>query len=164
VEEVTPNQADAGAAAQEKFGIQNIYVKDLSFEAPNSPSIFMDKWKPQLELEMSNQIEKLNEELYEVTLNITATVKVEEKTAFLVELHQAGIFSLMGFPDDKLSYMLNSYCPNILFPFARESISNAVTRGGFQPLWLAPINFDALYAQQLQKKQEQAQTAPANMN
>jgi preprotein translocase subunit SecB len=156
VEDIRPEQANADGSGQEKFAIQNIYVKDLSFEAPNSPQIFMEQWKPQLELEMSNQINQLNEELYEVVLNLTATVKVADKTAFLVELHQAGIFTLVGFPDDKLSYMLNSYCPNILFPFARETVSNAVTRGGFQPLWLAPINFDALYAQQLQKKQEQA--------
>lgn len=153
--ENTPNQAKAGANSQEQFGIQNIYIKDISFEAPNSPDIFTEKWKPQLEMEMSNNIKQLNEETYEVVLNLTVTVKAEEKTAFLVEVHQGGIFALKGFPKDKLSYMLNSYCPNILFPYARETVSSIVTRGGFQALWLAPLNFDALYSQRLQQQQQQ---------
>jgi preprotein translocase subunit SecB len=155
--ENTPNQAKAGANSQEQFGIQNIYIKDISFEAPNSPEIFTEKWKPQLEMEMSNNIKELNEETYEVVLNLTVTVKAEEKTAFLVEIHQGGIFALKGFPKDKLSYMLNSYCPNILFPYARETVSSIVTRGGFQALWLAPLNFDALYSQPLQQQQQQQQ-------
>ncbi len=155
--ENTPNQAKAGANSQEQFGIQNIYIKDISFEAPNSPEIFTEKWKPQLEMEMSNNIKELNEETYEVVLNLTVTVKAEEKTAFLVEIHQGGIFALKGFPKDKLSYMLNSYCPNILFPYARETVSSIVTRGGFQALWLAPLNFDALYSQRLQQQQQQQQ-------
>lgn len=153
MEEGTPNQADA--ATQEQFGIQNIYIKDVSFESPNSPQIFTEQWKPQLELEMSNNINKLNEDVYEVVLNLTATVKAGEKNAFLAEVHQGGIFTLKGFAQDKLSYMLNSYCPNILFPYARETVSNIVTRGGFQPVWLAPLNFDALYAQRIQQQQQQ---------
>jgi preprotein translocase subunit SecB len=157
-----PNQAKADANSQEQFGIQNIYIKDISFEAPNSPEIFTEKWKPQLEMEMSNNIKQLNEETYEVVLNMTVTVKAEEKTAFLVEVHQGGIFALKGFPKDKLSYMLNSYCPNILFPYAREIVSSIVTRGGFQALWLAPLNFDALYSQRLQQQQQQPQDEKAN--
>jgi len=160
--ENTPNQAKAGANSQEQFGIQNIYIKDISFEAPNSPEIFTEKWKPQLEMEMSNNIKQLNEETYEVVLNLTVTVKAEEKTAFLVEIHQGGIFALKGFAKDKLSYMLNSYCPNILFPYARETVSSIVTRGGFQALWLAPLNFDALYTQRLQQQQQQQQGEKAN--
>ena len=132
----------------EQFGIQNVYIKDVSFETPNSPQIFMEKWQPQMDMDLSNNINKLQEDLFEVVLKITATVKVEEKTAFLIEVHQAGIFFIKGFEQEKLSYMLNSYCPNILFPFARELITSTVTRGGFQPLLLAPINFDALYAEQ----------------
>jgi preprotein translocase subunit SecB len=158
--EKTPNPAEADTATQEEFGIQNIYTKDISFEAPNSPQIFMEQWKPHLELEMSTDINKLNEDIYEVVLSITATAKLgEEKTAFLVEVHQAGLFVLKGFAENKLSYMLHSYCPNILFPFVRETISNLVTRGGFQLPLLAPINFDALYTQQLQQKQQQKPTA-----
>ena len=162
--EDTPNPATEAdtAATQEKFGIQNIYIKDISFETPNSPHIFMEQWKPQMELEMSNDIKQLNEDIYEVVLNLTATVKVSEKTAFLVEIHQAGLFTMTGFAKDKLSYMLNSYCPNILFPFAREVISSLVGRGGFQPLWLAPINFDALYAQRLQQNQQPGEKNTTN--
>jgi preprotein translocase subunit SecB len=155
--EETPNQANA--KAQEQFGIQNIYIKDISFESPNSPQIFTEQWKPQLEMEMSNTINKLeNEDAYEVVLNLTVTVKAGEKTAFLIEVHQGGIFAIKGFTKDKLSYMLNSYCPNILFPYARETVSSIVTRGGFQALWLSPLNFDALYAQRLQQQQEKKPT------
>lgn len=141
---------------QEQFGIQNLYVKDISFETPQSPQIFMEDWKPKMEYEISNNINNLEENYFEVVLNITVTVKVEEKTAFLVEVHQAGIFVLSGFAQDHLNYMLNTYCPTILYPYARELISNLVTRGGFQPLLLAPVNFEALYAEQ----QQQAQAEP----
>jgi preprotein translocase subunit SecB len=110
-------------------------------------------------MEMSNTINKLeNEDAYEVVLNLTVTVKAGEKTAFLIEVHQGGIFAIKGFTKDKLSYMLNSYCPNILFPYARETVSSIVTRGGFQALWLSPLNFDALYAQRLQQQQEKKPT------
>ncbi len=168
--EETPNPANA--KAQEQFGIQSIYIKDISFESPNSPQIFTEQWKPQLEMEMSNTINKLeNEDAYEVVLNLTVTVKVGgektageektaggEKTAFLIEVHQGGIFAIKGFTKEKLSYMLNSYCPNILFPYAREAVSSIVTRGGFQALWLSPLNFDALYAQRLKQQQEKKPT------
>ncbi len=147
--ENTQNPADA-----EQFGIQNVYIKDISFETPNSPQIFMEEWKPEIDMEISNKINKLEDDLFEVVLNITATTKVGEKTAFLIEVHQAGIFLIKNFAQDKLSYMLNSYCPNILFPFARELITSTVTRGGFQPLLLAPINFEALYAQQQQEESQ----------
>jgi preprotein translocase subunit SecB len=139
---------------QEEFGIQNIYVKDISFETPNSPQIFMEKWEPKMEYEISTSIKSLEEKVFEVVLNITVTVKAEEKTAFLVEVHQAGIFVVNGFAEDQLKYMLNTYCPTILYPYAREMISNLVTRGGFQPLLLAPINFEALYAEQQQQQTE----------
>jgi preprotein translocase subunit SecB len=159
--ENAPNNANT--ATQEQFGIQNVYVKDISFETPNSPQIFREKWNPQMELELSNKITNLDQDIYEVVLNITATVKVEEKTAFLVEVHQAGIFVIKGFTQDKMPYMLHSYCPNVLFPFARELISNIVARGGFQPLLLAPINFDALYAEQLKQNQPKGEK-PTTIN
>ncbi len=142
---------------QEQFSIQNLYVKDISFETPNSPQIFMEDWKPKMEYEISNDVKNLDENVFEVVLNITVTVKAEEKTAFLVEVHQAGIFVVNGFAEDQLKYMLNTYCPTILYPYAREMISNLVTRGGFQPLLLAPINFEALYAEQ-QQQQTQSKT------
>lgn len=143
---------------QEQFGIQNLYVKDISFETPQSPQIFMEDWKPKMEYEISTNINNLEENVFEVVLNITVTVKVEEKTAFLVEVHQAGIFVVSGFAQDQLIYMLNTYCPTILYPYAREMISNLVTRGGFQPLLLAPINFEALYAEQQQQQQQSQPT------
>jgi preprotein translocase subunit SecB len=163
--EQTPKPApNAEAGTQEQFGIQNIYVKDISFETPHSPQIFREQWKPQLEMEMSNDVNNLNEGVYEVVLNLTVTVKIGEKTAFLVEIHQAGIFAMKNIPNDKVSYMLNSYCPNILFPYARETISGLVAKGGFQPLWLAPINFDVLYAQRLQKQKQQQQNQSPTIN
>jgi len=163
--EQTPNQDQkADTATQEQFGIQNIYVKDISFETPHSPHIFKEQWKPQLEMEISNDINNLNEGVYEVVLNLTATVKIGEKTAFLVEIHQAGIFAMKNIPEDKVSYMLNSYCPNILFPYARETVSSLVAKGGFQPLWLAPINFDVLYTQRLQKQKQQQQNQTPTIN
>ena len=142
---------------QGQFGTQNIYVKDISFETPNSPQIFMEQGQPKTELEMSIKINKLSEDVYEVILNITVTVKVEEKTAYLIEVHQAGIFTIKDFDDDKLSHMLHVYCPTILFPFARETIFSLVTQGGFQPLWrggflLLPVNFEAIYNQQRQNE------------
>lgn len=139
---------------EEQFGIQNLYVKDISFETPNSPQIFMEDWKPKMEYEISTSINNLEGNVFEVVLNVTVTVKSEEKTAFLVEVHQAGIFVVSGFAEDQLKYMLNTYCPTILYPYAREMISNLVTRGGFQPLLLAPINFEALYAEQQQQQTE----------
>ncbi len=149
-EEKTPT------ASQEQFGIQSIYVKDLSFETPNSPEIFKVQWQPEIELKISDELKTLQADVYEVVLTLTATVKVKEKeqTAFLIEVHQAGIFTVKGFAKDKLSYMLHSYCPNLLFPYARELISSLVARGGFQPLLLAPINFDTLYAQRLKQQQD----------
>ena len=152
--EERPNPA--GAASQEQFGIQNIYLKDSSFETPHSPQIFREPWKPQLEVEIATESNQLEENLYEVVLKVTATVKVSDKTAFLVEVHQAGIFALMGFTPEKLSYALHSFFPNILFPFARETVSNLVTKGGFQPLLLAPVNFDVLYTQRLNQIKQQS--------
>jgi preprotein translocase subunit SecB len=145
----------AGTQPQEQFAIHNIFVKDISFETPNSPQIFMEAWKPQVEVQIATNANKLQEEIYEVVLNITVTVMVGEKTAFLVEVHQAGIFAVKGFNPEKLNYLLHSYFANILFPFARETVANLVGRGGFQPLYLAPVNFDAIYAQRLQQQSKQ---------
>lgn len=136
------------------FSIQRIYIKDLSFEEPNSPSIFQSDWKPEVNLNLNTEVQQLSDEAHEVVLKITATVKNGDKTAFLIEIKQAGIFVLKAFPKDQLHYMLSSFCPNILFPYAREVISEMVVRGGFPPLYLSPINFDALYQQQMAKQQQ----------
>jgi preprotein translocase subunit SecB len=153
--------ADDNAQQQQgQFAIQRIYCKDISFETPNSPMIFQDEWKPQADLQIETNSADLGNGVYDVTLSITATVKVGDKVAFLVEVNQSGIFSATGIPEEQLGPMLGAFCPNILFPYAREAISDISNRGGFPPLLLSPVNFDALYAQRMQQKQAQA-TAPA---
>lgn len=146
----------AEATSNEKqFAIQKIYTKDISFETPNSPQIFLDKWEPALDFNLATHTEALSEHVYEVTLSVTATVKSGDKTAYLAEVKQAGIFTLSGFSEQEMGPMLGSFCPNILFPYAREAVSDLVTRGGFPQLLLMPVNFDALYAQHLQQLQQQ---------
>jgi preprotein translocase subunit SecB len=126
-------------------------VKDLSFETPNSPGIFQKQWKPVVNMDLANSAISLDEAYYEVVLSITVTVSFEEETVYLAEVQQAGIFHLSNIPKDVLARMLGTVCPNILFPFAREVISDLVTKGGFPQLLLAPVNFDALYQQQADK-------------
>ncbi len=141
---------------QNIFNIQKLYLKDASFESPEAPSSFtFENWAPQIDLNMNNTNQKLNDTTFEVTLTLTATVKNEEKTAFLVEIHQAGIFTIQNIKEDDLAYLLSSQCMTILFPYAREAISDLVTKGGFPPLILNPVNFDALYTQHLQKQNEE---------
>lgn len=140
---------------QAEFAIQRIYVKDVSFEAPNTPQTFRSEWKPHVALDIKTSNNGLEEDHHEVVLTVTATVKINDQTAFLAEVHQAGIFMLRAFPADQLKQVLGSYCPNILFPYAREVISDLVTRGGFPPLYLAPINFDLLYQQHMQQQSAQ---------
>ena len=137
-----------------EFGIQRIYIKDFSLEVPNSPAVFLEEWKPHLNLDLKTNTKKLEDDLHEVELTVTVTVKLEENTAFLVEIKQAGIFSLKDFPEDQIRPMLGSFCPNILYPYAREAITSAVMKAGFPQLYLTPVNFDALY-QQSQAQQEQ---------
>ena len=134
------------------FEIQRIYVKDLSYEAPNTPHTFTEDWKPEVQLNLETKSSRIQENVHEVILSVTATVMSSKKSAFLVEVHQAGIFMVTGFASDQLHQMLGSFCPNILFPYAREAISDLVVRGGFPQLILAPVNFDALYAQHLQEQ------------
>jgi len=147
--------AEEQQTSEKQFSIQKIYTKDLSFETPSSPKIFTEKWEPTVDLNLSSQILPLEQSLYEVTLTITITVKSIESIAYLVEVSQAGIFTLSGFTEEEMGPMLGSFCPNILFPYAREAVSDLVAKGGFPQLLLAPVNFDALYAQQLQYAQQQ---------
>lgn len=134
------------------FTIQRIYTKDISFEAPGTPQVFREEWKPEVNVDLQTKTDKVEADIYEVLLHLTVTVKLGEKTAFLVEVHQAGIFTLKGFPEDQLGHALGSLCPSILYPYVRETISDVVTRGGFPQLLLAPVNFDALYMQHLEQK------------
>lgn len=146
---------------EKQFVIQKIYTKDLSFETPNSPAIFTEKWEPAVDFNLGTNVATLQDQLFEVSLTVTITVKVGEIVAYLVEVNQAGVFTMGGFGDQELGPMLGSFCPNILFPYAREAVSDLVTKGGFPQLLLAPVNFDALYAQHLQ---QQAQVAQANQS
>lgn len=140
-----------------RFAIQKIYVKDVSFETPHSPVIFTEDWSPKVDMQLGSKASKVNEELTEVVLTVTLTTTLGEKTAYLVEVHVAGIFLIKDFPEEAIEQMVATICPNILFPFTREIISDLVTRGGFPQLLLAPVNFDALYIQQ--KKQEEDKQA-----
>lgn len=141
--------------ASPEFGIQRIYIKDLSFEAPHAPDIFRTDWSPEVTLDLNTVVNKMSDGVYEVVLKVTVTVKAKEKIAFLVEVQQAGIFNLKGFVQEQLEPMLGSFCPNILFPYVREVVSDIVNRGTFPPLYLAPVNFDSLYQQHLAQKQQQ---------
>lgn len=156
-------KTNGNAAAQEQqapqFAIQRIYTKDISFEAPNSPTIFQKEWKPEVKLDLDTRSNKLDEGVFEVVLALTVTTKVGEETAFLCEVQQAGIFSIGNMPEPQLAHSLGSFCPNILFPYARETVTSLVTRGTFPQLNLAPVNFDALFASYVQKRQEEAKAA-----
>jgi len=139
---------------QKNFVIQKLYVKDVSFESPNAPEVFLkEEFTPEINVQLSTESNMLNETTVEVILKITVTAEHESKTAFLVELHQAGVFTVDGFNDEEKAGMIGSYIPNVLFPFAREAINDLVGKGGFPQLLLAPVNFDALYAQNLQQQQ-----------
>jgi preprotein translocase subunit SecB len=146
--------AEEQNAVEKQFSIQKIYTKDMSFETPNSPVIFTEKWEPAVDFNLGSHVESLENSLYEIALTVTITVKSGDKVAYLVEVNQAGIFALSGFSDQEMGPMVGSFCPNILFPYAREAVSDLVTKGGFPQLLLAPVNFDALYAQHLQQSQQ----------
>ena len=151
----------------QKFDIQKIYVKDISFETPNSPKIFTSNWNPKTDVHIQTENNKIEEDIFEVCVTITVTAtqekteetekieEAEQTTAFLVEIKQAGIFLVKDFPKDQHSQLLGSYCPNILFPFAREAIADLISKGGFPQLLLNPVNFDALYQQHLKAVKEQ---------
>lgn len=145
-------QADPNAP---QFALQRIYLKDFSFESPRSPGVFTGQWSPNINFEVKSRSEKYQENSYEVVLTLTVEAKVEENTAFLVEVQQAGIFACANMEPQQLEQILASLCPNILFPYARESIDSIVTKGSFPPLMLAPINFDAVYAEQKRRQAEQ---------
>lgn len=144
-------------APKQAFGIQKIYTKDISFESPNSPAIFTHEFQPQLSVDLNVESKKLQDDVYHVVIRVTATTKVEDNTAFLCEVEQAGIFTLQGFNDAELNYMLGVQCPNALFPYAREAISDLVNRGGFPQLLLEPVNFEAMYASHMQQQEQAAE-------
>jgi preprotein translocase subunit SecB len=144
-----------------QLAIQKVYLKDLSYEAPSTPGVFREEWKPTLEIELGTKASALGTDNYETVLSVTVTVRSGDKTAFLVEVQQAGVFHITGFPEQAMPAILATACPNILFPFVREVVSDVVSKAGFPQLLLAPVNFEALYAQELQRKQAEA-AAPAD--
>jgi len=156
------NNQEAAPAPENKqpegpqFALQRIYLKDSSFESPRSPQVFQGKWAPAINFDIKTKNEKISDDIYEVVLILTAEAKLDDEAAFLVEVHQAGIFACKDFEEIQLEQLLATVCPNILFAYAREAIDGLVVKGSFPALMLSPINFDALYAQQ--KQAQEAQT------
>jgi len=137
-----------------QFQNQRVYTKDVSFEAPNAPQVFQKEWEPEVKLDLDTASSQLADEVYEVVLRVTVTATVGEETAFLCEVQQAGIFTISGIDGTQMAHCLGAYCPNILFPYARECVTSLVSRGTFPQLNLAPVNFDALFMNYLQQQGE----------
>lgn len=151
-DQVQPVAAPEQEAQEAQFIIQRIYLKDVSFEAPNSPAVFTAEWNPDTDLDLNTSVNVLPSNNYEVELSLTITVKSGEQVAFLVEVKQAGVFFIQGYDQAQLNHLLAAYCPNTLFPYAREVISGLVSKGSFPEMHLSPINFDSLYAKRLQEQ------------
>ena len=134
------------------FSIEKLYLKDLSVEVPNAPEIFLERESPQVEIQLQTNGQNLGDGAYEVVLTVTVTARVGEKAVFLVEVGQAGIFRIFNVPEENLEPLVAVACPNILFPYAREVVSDAVTRAGFSPVVLQPVNFEGMYMARLQEE------------
>ncbi|TYK66055.1 protein-export chaperone SecB [Colwellia echini] len=155
------NQVDNAQEKSPEFAIQRIYTKDVSFETPNSPSIFQAEWKPEIKLDIDTRSAKLGDNTYEVILSVTVTATVEDKVAFLAEVQQAGIFTIGNLSEAQIAHTIGAFCPTTLFPYARETVSSLVNRGSFPQFNLTPVNFDALYASYVQQRAAQ-EAAPAS--
>ena len=143
---------------EKRLGIVKVYIKDFSFESPQAPGIFnIQEWNPNTNLNLRSSHSVVSESLHEITLTVTidAKEKDSDKTIFLIELHQAGLFEINGYDEQEMAALIGSFCPNVLFPFARETIASTVQKGGFPEFLLQPINFDALYQQSLQQRSEE---------
>jgi preprotein translocase subunit SecB len=140
-------KAPAAEGVEPEFGIQRIYLRDLSFEAPKSPQVFLEEWKPEMDMDLQTKTNSLGDDVHEVILTVTVNVKLSDEVVFIIEVQEAGIFSIKNFPEDQLRPMLGSFCPNVLYPYAREVVTDTVVRGGFPQLYLSPVNFDALFQQ-----------------
>ncbi|MEO9653895.1 protein-export chaperone SecB [Marinomonas dokdonensis] len=136
-----------------QLSLQRVFLKDISFESPRSPMIFQEEWKPEVGLELNTKSRQVGENVYEVVLEITVNVKNGDEPAYLVEVQQGGLFVIAGLDDQQLHHALGAFCPATLFPYARENIDAVVVKGSFPAVLLAPINFDALYLESLQKQQ-----------
>ena len=155
-QDAAQNGADAGGAA---FMLQRIYLKDLSFESPMGVEAFKSNWQPKINQDLNTTTQKIEADLYEVVLKMTINVTIEDKTVFLVEIQQAGLFNVSNMAGPQLAQVLNTLCPQILYPYLREAVDNCALKGGFPALGLPPINFDVLYAQALKQKAAQEQAA-----
>lgn len=148
-------QNDAGR----QMVLQKIYLKDTSFEVPGAPEVFKGEWKPQLKLDLQTQTQALEDELYEVVLTVTVAAQQDERTVFLVEVQQAGLFTVKGFKEEDRDRLLGGYCPGVLYPYARETVAALVMRGGFPQVVLQPVNFDEIYIRKRMQEQQQGQAA-----
>ncbi|MCB1938484.1 MAG: protein-export chaperone SecB [Rhodocyclaceae bacterium] len=154
---MTEKTQPAADNTQPVFTIEKLYIRDLSVEVPNAPQVFLERENPQINVQLRTDGKRIDEGIYEVVLTVTVTAKMgEDKTVFLVEAAQAGIFQIRNVPEGDIEPIMMIGCANILFPYAREAVSDAVTRAGFQPVLLAPVNFEALF----QARQQEAQAAP----
>lgn len=155
----TQNDALAGAAQPEatgpSFTVEKIYVKDVSFEVPNAPAVFGQDAQPQLQMNLNQQVTRLNDAAFEVVLGITLTCAAEDRPMYVAEVKQAGVFGLAGFDAQTLDVMLGTHCPNVLYPYARQLISDLIQAGGFPPFLLQPLNFEGLYAEGLRQRAAQ---------
>ncbi|HET7569946.1 MAG TPA: protein-export chaperone SecB [Gammaproteobacteria bacterium] len=145
------NGAGQGGQPEQNFKLEKIYLKDTSFESPRSPAVFSQQWQPEIALNLQTKVEQVAETAYEVVLTVTVEANAESQPIFLVELQQAGIFTVAGFDDEQRGQLLGGFAPGVLFPYAREAIGELVAKGGFPQLLLQPVNFDALYQQQRQQ-------------
>ncbi len=159
------NEAAGGQNAgqdDQQFFVQKVYLKDLSFESPQTPDIFTrSDWSPEVSVQVGNNATRLSDNAFETELTITVTATHEEKTVYLAEVQYAGVFTIKGFEDGTRRQLLGAYCPTLIFPYIRETVSDLVMKGGFPQMVLQPINFDALYAQHEQQQAAQAE-APAD--
>ncbi len=158
-DEATNGAAGAEIPVAAQFNVQKLYLKNVSFESPNSPLVFNEQAQPQLQLNLNQKVSRYDDAAYEVVLTITVTCTINEKTAYLVEVDQAGVFGLTGFDEAGLDMMLGSHCPNVLFPYARQAIGELISQGGFPPFLLQPLNFEGIYAEQLRRRREEGQSA-----
>ena len=147
---------DTHTSPERRFDIIKLYIRDLSFEVPNAPAAYQEKTQPKVDIEIDSSSQGVGENVYEVSLTVRVSAKIDDRTLFLVEVVQAGLFGIVGFGDEEREVMLGSFCPGTLFPYVREVVSDATAKGGFQPLLLAPVNFDAFYQARKQREAEQA--------
>ena len=161
-DETTNGAAAPAEATSPAFTVEKIYVKDVSFEVPGAPAIYSESVQPELQLNLNQRVQRLNDTAFEVVLAVTLTCKAGDKTAYVAEVQQAGVFGLVGLDPQSIDVLLGTQCPNILFPYVRSLVSELIQAGGFPPFFLQPINFDGLYAETLRQRAEQGQGELAN--